>query len=110
MTAAAALLAVGIVSTPMTATAQRSGARNPIFIAVTFHAPATEPKLGVDVAEGLRQRMSKLFQQTPLRPGALRVVTREQINAQLTAAGYPADSAITTTDLRDLGKNIGADE
>src|SRR3954447_10092572 len=111
MITAAAMVAVAVGSLPMTATAQRNnGQRNPIFIAVTFHAPANEPKLGVDVSEGLRQRMMKLFPQTPLRPGALRVVTREQINAQLTAAGYPADSAITTTDLRDLGKNIGADE
>jgi tetratricopeptide (TPR) repeat protein len=107
---AAALVALAVGSLPTMATAQRNTQRNPIFIAVTFHAPANEPKLGVDVAEGLRQRMMKLFPQSPLRPGALRVVTREQINAQLTAAGYPADSAITTTDLRDLGKNIGADE
>ena len=109
---AAGLFAVAVVCTPPTATAQRgaNNQRNPIFVAVTFHAPPNEPKVGVDVADGLRQRMAKLFQQTPLRPGALRVVTREQINAQLTAAGYPADSAITTTDLRDLGKNIGADE
>ena len=111
MITAAGLLAVAIASAPTTATAQRGGgARNPIFIAVTFHAPQNEPKLGIDVAEGMRQRMAKLFPQAPLRPGTLRVVTREQINAQLTAAGYPADSAITTTDLRDLGKNIGADE
>jgi tetratricopeptide (TPR) repeat protein len=106
--AAAGLIAAAVVA-PTTAKAQRSaGARNPIFIAVTFRSP-TEPKLGVDVAEGLRQRMIKLFPQPP-RAGQLRVVTREQINAQLTAAGYPADSTITTTDLRDLGKNVGADE
>jgi tetratricopeptide (TPR) repeat protein len=111
MITAAAFAAAVVGSTPMMATAQgRNSQRNPIFIAVTFHSPANDAKLGVDVAEGLRQRMMKLFPQTPLRPGALRVVTREQINAQLTAAGYPADSAITTTDLRDLGKNIGADE
>src|SRR5258708_31353703 len=101
---AAGLFAVAIVA-PTTAKAQRNaGARNPIFIAVTFRSP-TEPKLGVDFAEGLRQRMINLFRQPP-RSGQLRVVTREQINAQLTAAGYPADSAITTTDLRDLGKNV----
>ena len=106
--AAAGLIAAAVVSAPMTATAQRSaGPRTPIFIAVTFRSP-TEPKLGIDVAEGLRQRMIKLFPQGPR--AQLRVITREQINAQLTAAGYPADSAITTTDLRDLGKNVGADE
>jgi tetratricopeptide (TPR) repeat protein len=105
--AAAGLIAAAIVSAPIAATAQRNGPRTPIFIAVTFRSP-TEPKLGIDVAEGLRQRMIKLFPQGPR--AQLRVVTREQINAQLTAAGYPADSAITTTDLRDLGKNVGADE
>lgn len=107
---AVALLAVAF-GAPNAARAQGrgAGARNPIFIAVSFRSPA-EPKLGIDVAEGMRVRMAKLFSQTPLRPGALRVVTREQINAQLTAAGYPADSAITTMDVRDLGKNIGADE
>jgi tetratricopeptide (TPR) repeat protein len=106
---AAGLIAVAVVSAPMTATAQRgAGTRYTTFIAVTFRSPA-EPKLGIDVAEGLRQRMIKLFPQPP-RAGQLRIVTRDQINAQLTAAGYPADSAITTTDLRDLGKNVGADE
>jgi len=105
--AAAGIIMAAIVSAPMTATAQRNGPRTPIFIAVTFRSP-TEPKLGIDVAEGLRERMIKLFPQGPR--AQLRVVTREQINAQLTAAGYPADSAITTTDLRDLGKNVGADE
>lgn len=106
---AAGLLAVAVVSAPTTATAQRSaGARYTTVIAVTFHSPS-EPKLGVDVAEGVRVRLAKLFPQPP-RPGQVRVVSREQINLQLTAAGYPADSAITTTDLRDLGRNVGADE
>jgi tetratricopeptide (TPR) repeat protein len=105
---AAGLLAV--VFAPTMAMAQRGGnpTRNPIFIAVTFHSPG-ESKLGVDVAEALRQRMMRFFPQPP-KPGQMRVVTAEQINAQLTAAGYPGDSAITTTDLRDLGKNVGADE
>ncbi|HEY6219447.1 MAG TPA: hypothetical protein VIV65_05290 [Gemmatimonadaceae bacterium] len=112
MIAAATLLVAAVVSTPTMATAQRSNQRLSMFVAVSFRSPG-EPKLGIEVADQVRQRMAKLFSQTPqalTRPGALRVITREQINQQLTAAAYPADSVITSTDLRDLGKNIGADE
>jgi tetratricopeptide (TPR) repeat protein len=107
--AAVSFILAAVVSAPMTATAQRTSERVPYFIAVTFRAPANEPKLGIDVAEGLRQRMIKLFPQ-PARAGGLRIVTRKEINDQLTNAGYPADSAISTTDLRDLGRNVGAAE
>ena len=103
---AAALLAA--VLAPKMAVAQRNAARNPIFVAVTFRSPG-EPKLGIDVAEGVRQRMLRFFPMPP-RPGQLRVVTQKEINDALTGSGYPADSAITTTDLRDLGKQMGADE
>lgn len=102
----AGLLAV--VFAPTTAMAQRQGARSPVFLAVTFKSPG-EPKLGIEVAEALRQRMLRFFPFPP-RPGQLRVVKQEEINTSLTGSGYPADSAITTTDLRDLGKGMGADE
>jgi len=111
--AAAALLAVGFVSQPMTAEAQgRNGPRLTMFVGVSFKSQG-DPKLGIDVAEAMRQRLLKMFPQTPQafqRAGALRVITREQINQQLVAAAYPADSVITSTDLRDLGKNLGVDE
>jgi len=111
--AAAALLAVGFVSEPMTAGAQgRNGPRLTMFVGVSFKSPG-DPKLGIEVAEAMRQRLIKMFPQTPqafTRAGALRIITREQINQQLVAAAYPADSVITSTDLRDLGKNLGVDE
>jgi tetratricopeptide (TPR) repeat protein len=104
---AAGLLAV--VLAPTTAMAQRNNQREVRFVAVTFHAPQGEPKLGIDAAEGVRQRMIRFFPLPP-RPGNPRVVKQEEINQALTSSGYPADSAITTTDLRDLGKQMGADE
>lgn len=102
----AGLLAV--VFAPTTAMAQRQAARSPVFLAVTFKSPG-EPKLGIEVAEAIRQRMLRFFPFPP-RPGQLRIVKQEEINTSLTGSGYPADSAITTTDLRDLGKGMGADE
>jgi tetratricopeptide (TPR) repeat protein len=102
---AAALVAVMLA--PKMAVAQR-GARSPVFVAVTFKSPG-EPKLGIETAEGIRQRMLRFFPFPP-RPGQLRIVKQEEINNALTGSGYPADSAITTTDLRDLGKQMGADE
>jgi tetratricopeptide (TPR) repeat protein len=102
----AGLLAV--VFAPTTAMAQRQAARSPVFLAVTFKSPG-EPKLGIEVAEAIRQRMLRYFPFPP-RPGQLRIVKQEEINTSLTGSGYPADSAITTTDLRDLGKGMGADE
>ena len=102
---AAALMAVMLA--PKMAVAQR-GTRSPVFVAVTFKSPG-EPKLGIETAEGIRQRMLRFFPFPP-RPGQLRIVKQEEINNALTGSGYPADSAITTTDLRDLGKQMGADE
>lgn len=102
----AGLLAV--VFAPTAAMAQRQAARSPVFLAVTFKSPG-EPKLGIEVAEAIRQRMLRYFPFPP-RPGQLRIVKQEEINTSLTGSGYPADSAITTTDLRDLGKGMGADE
>ena len=102
---AAALMAVMLA--PKMAVAQR-GVRSPVFVAVTFKSPG-EPKLGIETAEGVRQRMLRFFPFPP-RPGQLRIVKQEEINTALTGSGYPADSAITTTDLRDLGKQMGADE
>lgn len=104
---AAALLAV--VLAPTTAMAQRRDVQVPIFLVVTFKSPGDQ-KLGIEVAEAIRQRMTRFFPQPAVRAGSLRIVKQEEINTQLTGSGYPADSAITTTDLRDLGKGIGANE
>jgi tetratricopeptide (TPR) repeat protein len=104
---AAGLFAV--VLAPTSAMAQRNQQPVPIFLAVTFKSPG-EPKLGVDVAEGIRDRMTRFFPQPATRSNSLRIVKREEINNSLTGSGYPADSAITTTDLRDLGKGMGANE
>src|ERR1041384_324961 len=102
---AAALLAAVFV--PKTAVAQRQTARVPNFMAVTFKSPG-EPKLGIETAEGIRQRMLRFFPMPPLK--TLRTLKQEEINSALTGSGYPADSAITTSDLRDLSKQLGADE
>src|SRR4051812_49329015 len=104
---AAALLAV--VFAPKMAVAQRPGtARVPIFLAVSFRAPQGEPKLGIETAEAIRQRMLRFFPMPPLK--TLRTLKQEEINSALTGSGYPADSAITTSDLRDLSKQLGAEE
>jgi tetratricopeptide (TPR) repeat protein len=102
---AAALLAV--VLAPRTAVAQARGQRIPIFLAVTFKSPG-EPKLGIETAEAIRQRMLRFFPMPPLK--TLRTLKQEEINSALTGSGYPADSAITTSDLRDLSKQMGAEE
>ena len=102
---AAALLAV--VFAPKTAVAQRAAARVPNFIVVSFRSPG-EPKLGIETAEAIRQRMLRFFPMPPLK--TLRIIKQEEINGALTGSGYPADSVITTTDLRDLSKQIGAEE
>ena len=102
---AAALLAV--VFAPKLAVAQRQTARVPIFLAVTFKSPG-EPKLGIETAEGIRSRMLRFFPMPPLK--TLRTLKQEEINGALTGSGYPADSAITTSDLRDLSRQLGADE
>ena len=64
---AAGLLAV--VFAPTQAVAQ-GGGRNavaiPIFVAVTFKSPG-EPKLGIEVAEAIRQRMIRFFPQPATR-------------------------------------------
>jgi tetratricopeptide (TPR) repeat protein len=104
---AAGLLAV--VLAPTMAMAQRQGVQVPIFLAVTFKSPGDQ-KLGIEVAEAIRQRMIRFFPQPAVRAGQVRIVKQEEINNSLTGSGYPADSAITTTDLRDLGKGIGAAE
>ena len=101
---AAALLAV--VFAPKTAVAQRQGARIPNFIVVSFRSPG-EPKLGIETAEAIRQRMLRFF---PMPPRQLRILKQEEINNALTGSGYPADSVITTTDLRDLSKQMGGEE
>src|SRR3954466_6217148 len=103
---AAALLAV--VFAPTMAVAQRPGAaRVPNFLAVSFRSPG-EPKLGIETAEGIRQRMLRFFPMPPLK--TLRTLKQEEINNALTGSGYPADSVVTTSDLRDLSKQLGADE
>lgn len=104
---AAGLLAV--VFAPTTAMAQARGVQVPIFLAVTFKSPGDQ-KLGIEVAEAVRQRMIRFFPQPAVRAGQLRIVKQEEINNSLTGSGYPPDSAITTTDLRDLGKGMGVNE
>jgi tetratricopeptide (TPR) repeat protein len=101
---AAALAAV--VFAPKTAVAQNRNQRMTNFIVVSFKSPG-EPKLGIETAEGVRQRMLRFF---PMPPKKLRILKQEEINAQLTGSGYPADSVITTNDLKDLARQMGADE
>src|SRR3954466_6187518 len=103
---AAALIAV--LSAPRSAVAQQRGtARIPVFVAVNFRSPG-EPKLGIDVAEGVRQRMLRFFPMPPIR--TLRVLSQQEINNQLVASGFQPDSVISSADLRDLSKVLGIDE
>jgi len=97
-------LAVGAQS----AVAQK--ARNPIFIVVPFHSPG-EPKLGIDIAQAVRDRMTHYYQQKPtIRPGSLRIITQEEINNYLSTSGFLPDSAMSTNELKDLGRTMGAEE
>jgi tetratricopeptide (TPR) repeat protein len=105
--AAAAVMAAAFA--PKSAVAQRNQQPIPIFVVVTFKSPG-EPKLGIEAAEAVRQRMMRFFPQPATRQGSLRIVKQEEINSSLTGSGYPADSAITTTDLRDLSRGMGANE
>jgi len=103
---AAALIAV--LFAPRSAVAQqRAAARIPVFVAVSFRSPG-EPKLGIDVAEGVRQRMLRFFPMPPIR--TLRVLTQQEINNQLVASGFQPDSVISSADLRDLTRVLGIDE
>jgi tetratricopeptide (TPR) repeat protein len=102
---AAALAAV--VFAPTKAVAQSRGQRIPIFIAVSFRSPG-EPKLGIETAEGIRQRMLRFFPTPPAKK--MRILKQEEINNILTGSGYPADSVISTNDLKDLSRQAGADE
>lgn len=85
---------------------QRGTARVPNFLAVSFRSP-DEPKLGAEVAEGVRQRMLRTF---PMPPKTLRVLTREEINNTLMVSGFGADTVVSLIDLGILSKQMGAEE
>src|SRR4051812_163128 len=109
-----ACVAVGALITlaagARTAAAQREKARNPIFIVVPFHSVG-EPKLGIDIAEAVRDRMTHYFQQKPtIRPGSPRIITQQEINNYLSTSGFLPDSAMSTNELKDLGRTMGAEE
>jgi tetratricopeptide (TPR) repeat protein len=106
--AAIALSALAILIAPERAAAQQRGAaRVPIFVAVSFRSPG-ESKLGVDVAEAVRVRMLRHFPMPPLR--TLRIVTRTEINNTLAGSAFPPDTVLSRPDLRDLSRQLGADE
>jgi tetratricopeptide (TPR) repeat protein len=103
---AATALVVAFASDSATAQ-QRGTERVPNFLATSFSSPG-ESKLGVDIAEAVRQRMLRQFPMPPIR--TLRVLRREEINNTLTVSGFAADTAISIIDLGILGRQMGAGE
>lgn len=101
-----AALAAMFAATPGAAQ-QRGAARVPNFLAVSFRS-LEEPKLGVETAEAVRQRMQRFFPAPPYK--TLRILTQQEINNTLTASGFAADTVVTPIDLGILSKQLGAEE
>jgi tetratricopeptide (TPR) repeat protein len=85
---------------------QRGGPPNadtPRILVATFKS--TEKDLGVQAADALRKRL-----QDQNSGKVLWVVTKRDIDATLSQSGYKPDSALSTSDLMELGKQVRADE
>jgi tetratricopeptide (TPR) repeat protein len=96
--AAAPLMAQGYGNQPL----QRGGPPNgetPYILITTFHSD--DRKLGVEMAEDLRKRVS---QENSAKE--LYVIQKKPIDATLTASGYSPDSALSSSDIMELAKQL----
>ena len=110
---AAGVFALVLMSGPAVAGAQpgvqqmqRGGPPNPDtprILVATFKS--TERDIGVQAADAVRRRISDANSGK-----VLWVVTKRDIDATLSQSGYKPDSALSTSDLMELGKQVRADE
>jgi tetratricopeptide (TPR) repeat protein len=110
---AAGVFALVLMSGPAVAGAQpgaqqmqRGGPPNPDtprILVATFKS--TERDIGVQAADAVRRRISDQNSGK-----VLWVVTKRDIDATLSQSGYKPDSALSTSDLMELGKQVRADE
>ena len=85
---------------------QRDGPPNPDtprILVATFQSDVRAT--GVDVAEAVRRRLQDSYSARDLY-----VVPKRQIDATLEPSGYARDSALSATDLVELGRQLHADE
>jgi tetratricopeptide (TPR) repeat protein len=108
---AAGLLALSLAAAPLMAQGggglgqqqpQRGGPPNndtPYILVTTFHSD--DRKLGVDLAEDLRKRVSQEHSARELF-----VIQKKAIDGTLEASGYRPDSALSSSDLMELAKQL----
>ncbi len=103
----AVALVLGTASVASTAEAQTRrnlpGADTPRLLIAVFQSP--QRGLGVEVADALRQRMTNV-----MNARQLYIIPREQMVTFLESSGYKADSSLGFTDLKELAKNLRADD
>ena len=94
----------GLVAAPFaTATAQRPPQPAARLMVATF--ASADKNVGVDVAEAIRQRVSKEFDIKDLY-----VVPKQDVNQTLTASGYSTTEALAPNDAKALASLLRADE
>ncbi|HKO15432.1 MAG TPA: hypothetical protein VJU87_04280 [Gemmatimonadaceae bacterium] len=103
-------LAAGVVAlagtvAPSVLAAQRGtpDKDTPRVLVATFVSP--DQKLGVDVADALRGRITQ-----EVSAKQLWVISKNDIDNTLKASGYKPDSALSPNDLKELAKLLRADE
>lgn len=108
---AAGFLALSLAAAPLMAQGggglgqaplQRGGPPNgdtPYILITTFHSD--DRKLGVDMAEDLRKRVSSEHSMKELF-----VIQKKAIDGTLEASGYRPDSALSSSDLMELAKQL----
>jgi tetratricopeptide (TPR) repeat protein len=110
--AAAGLFALALLGTPSIGVAQtpqpaqRGGPPNgdtPRILIATFKSD--DRKLGVEASEAVRKRVQDQYSAKQLF-----VVPKQHIDETLRQSGYQPDSALSTSDLMELGKQVRADE
>ena len=106
---AAGFLALSLAAAPLMAQGyraqqvdQRGGPPNgdtPYILITTFHSD--DRKLGVEMAEDLRKRVSQEHSQKELF-----VIQKRAIDGTLEASGYRPDSALSASDVMELAKQL----
>jgi tetratricopeptide (TPR) repeat protein len=107
---AAGFLALSLIAAPLFAQArvpeQRGGppgSDTPYILIATFKSP--DRQLGVQMADELRKRL-----QSEHAAKELYVVPKNNINSTLEASGYRPDSALNTSDLMELAKQLRGEQ
>jgi tetratricopeptide (TPR) repeat protein/TolB-like protein len=74
----------------------------PLILVSAFHAPTKE--MAVEAADELRSRL-----QSEHSARELFVITKSTVEANLKSAGYPVDSALSVSDMMELGRTLHAE-